>query len=284
MGRVRLATLWRTKQPALPGITAVARVDRRTRQLVKRLRPGDIAIIDHVDIDRLAAESLVECGVAAVVNAATSISGRYPNLGPEILVANGIPLLDGVGTGVLADVRDGDIVRLCDGSLYAGDRVVATGEQQTIETVQRAMADARAGLAVQLEAFAANTMEYLRRDRDLLLDGVGVPEIATELAGKHVLVVVRGYNYREDLVALRRYIRAYHPVLIGVDAGADVLLEGGYRPAMVVGDLESLTDEALRCGAELVVRTDPDGHAPDLDRIQWDPLESTCRHASLSIL
>ena len=245
----------------------MARVDRRTRQLVKRLRPGDIAIIDHVDIDRLAAESLVECGVAAVVNAATSISGRYPNLGPEILVANGIPLLDGVGTGVLADVRDGDIIRLCEGALYAGDRVIATGEQQTIETVQQAMADARAGLAVQLEAFAANTMEYLRRDRDLLLDGVGVPEIATDLAGKQVLVVVRGYNHREDLAALRRYIRAYRPVLIGVDAGADVLLESGYRPAVVVGDLESLSNEALRCGAEIVVRTDPDGRAPDLDRI-----------------
>ena len=267
MGRVRLATLWRTKQPALPGITAVARVDRRTRQLVKRLRPGDIAIIDHVDIDRLAAESLVECGVAAVVNAATSISGRYPNLGPEILVANGIPLLDGVGTGVLADVRDGDIIRLCEGSLYAGERVIATGEQQTIETVQQAMADARAGLAVQLEAFAANTMEYLRRDRDLLLDGVGVPEVATDLAGKQVLVVVRGYNHREDLAALRRYIRAYRPVLIGVGAGADVLLESGYRPAMVVGDLESLSNEALRCGAEIVVRTNPDGRAPDLDRV-----------------
>ena len=268
MGRVRLATLWRTRQPALPGITAVARVDRRTRQLVKRLRPGDIAIIDHVDIDRLAAESLVECGVAAVVNAATSISGRYPNLGPEILVANGIPLLDGVGTGVLAEVRDGDIVRLCDGSLYAGDRVVATGEQQTLETVQQAMADARAGLAVQLEAFAANTMEYLRRDRDLLLDGVGVPEIATQLAGKQVLVVVRGYNYREDLAGLRHYIRAYRPVLIGVEGGADVLLEGGYRPALVVGDVESLSDDALRCGAEIVVRTDPDGRAAGLDRIQ----------------
>ena len=245
----------------------MARVDRRTRQLVKRLRPGDIAIIDHVDIDRLAAESLVECGVAAVVNAAPSISGRYPNLGPEILVANGIPLLDGVGAGVLAEVRDGDIVRLCDGSLYAGDRVVATGEQQTVETVQQAMADARAGLAVQLEAFAANTMEYLRRDRDLLLDGVGVPEIATELAGKHVLVVVRGYNHREDLAALRRYIRAYRPVLIGVEGGADVLLEGGYRPALVVGDVSSLSDNVLRCGAEIVVRTDPDGREAGLERI-----------------
>ncbi len=146
MGRVRLATPWRTRRPVLPGIVAVARVDRRTRQLVKRLRPGDIAIIDHVDIDRLAAELLVECGVAAVVNAATSISGRYPNLGPEILVANGIPLVDGVGAGVLAEVRDGDIVRLCEGSLYAGDRVVATGEQQTVETVQQAMADARCWL------------------------------------------------------------------------------------------------------------------------------------------
>jgi uncharacterized membrane-anchored protein len=271
---MRIATLRRPRQPQLPGITAVARVDRRTKQLTKRLRPGDIAVIDHVDIDRIAAESLVEAGVAAVVNAATSISGRYPNLGPEILVAKGIPLVDGVGSAVLGDVHDGDIVRLDGGTLYAGDRAVAKGERQTIDTVQLAMAEARAGLAVQLEAFAANTMEYLRRERDLLLDGVGVPEIRTELDGKQVLVVVRGYNYREDLVALRPYIREYRPVLIGVDGGADALLENGYRPALVVGDMDSISDAALRCGAEIVVHAYRDGRAPGLQRIEALGLES----------
>ena len=269
MVRVRLAPLRRSRRPHLPGITAVARVDPRTRQLAKRVRRGEIAVIDHVDIDRIAAEALVEAGVAGVVNAATSISGRYPNLGPEILVAQGIALLDSVGSSVLAEVRDGDIVRLDGNTLYAGDRIVATGEEQTIETVQLAMAQARAGMAVQLEAFAANTMEYLRRDRDLLFDGVGVPEIRTELAGKQVLVMVRGYNYREDLIALKRYIHDYRPVLIGVDAGADVLLENGYQPAMIVGDLDSLSDAALRCGAEIVLHTHRDGRiTPGSERIR----------------
>jgi uncharacterized membrane-anchored protein len=265
---MRIATMRRPRQPQLPGITGVAKVDRRTKQLTKRLRAGDIAVIDHVDLDRIAAESLVESGVAAVVNAATSISGRYPNLGPEILMAKGIVLVDGVGSGVLAEVREGDIVRLDGDTLYAGDRVIATGEVQTAESVQLAMAEARAGLAVQLEAFAANTMEYLRRERDLLLDGVGVPDIRTDLDGKQVLVVVRGYNYREDLVALRPYIREYRPVLIGVDGGADALLENGYYPALVVGDMDSISDAALGCGAEIVVHAYRDGHAPGLARIE----------------
>jgi len=275
MRRVRLAPLRRSRRPHLPGITAVARVDPRTRELAKRVRRGEIAVIDHVDLDRIAAESLVEAGVAGVVNAATSISGRYPNLGPEILVANGIPLLDSVGAQVLAEVRDGDIVRLDGNTLYAGDRAVASGDEQTIETVQLAMAQARAGMAVQLEAFAANTMEYLRRDRDLLFDGVGVPEIRTDLAGKQVLVMVRGYNYREDLIALKRYIHDYRPVLIGVDAGADVLLESEYQPALVVGDLDSLSDAALRCGAEIVLHTHRDGRTtPGSERIRNLGLEA----------
>jgi uncharacterized membrane-anchored protein len=275
MVRVRIATLRRSRRPALPGITAVARVGPRTRLLAKRLRRGEIAVIDHVDIDRVAAEALVESGVAGVVNAATSISGRYPNLGPEILVARGIALLDSVGSSVLAEVHDGDIVRLDGNTLYAGDRVIATGEQQTIETVQLAMAHARDGMAVQLEAFASNTLEYLRRDRDLLFDDVGIPEIRTDLAGKHVLVMVRGYNYREDLIALKRYIHDYRPVLIGVDGGVDVLLENEYKPALIVGDLDSLSDAALRSGAEIVLHTSRDGRTtPTSDRLRNMGLEA----------
>ena len=275
MLRVRIAPLRRSRRSALPGITAVARVGARTRPLAKRLRRGDIAVIDHVDIDRIAAEALVEAGVAGVVNAAASISGRYPTLGPEILVAYGIALLDGVGSSVLAEVHDGDIVRLDGNTLYAGDRVIATGEQQTIETVQLAMARARDGMALQLEAFASNTLEYLRRDRDLLFDSVGIPEIRTDLASKQVLVMVRGYNYREDLIALKRYIHDYRPVLIGVDGGVDVLIENGYKPALIVGDLDSLSDAALRSGAEIVLHTSRDGRTtPNSDRLRNMGLEA----------
>ena len=269
-GVMRLATLRRPRSGHRePGVVGTARLDRRTKRLTKRLRPGDVAVIDHVDLDRVAAEALVAANVCAVLNTSPSISGRYPNLGPEILLTAGIPLVDITDGDLFAELRDGDTVRLLDDTLYAADgRVIAKGELQTADIVASAMAEARAGLAVQLEAFASNTMEYLKRERDLLLDGIGVPDIKTVLEGRHVLVVVRGYDYRQDLVALRHYIREYRPVLLAVDGGADALLEEGLKPHLIVGDMDSVSDEALRCGAEIVVHAYRDGNAPGLDRVR----------------
>ncbi|WP_255362609.1 putative cytokinetic ring protein SteA [Blastococcus aurantiacus] len=250
-------------------MSGVVRLDRRTKTLTKRLRPGDIAVIDHVDIDRVSADALVSCKVAAVVNAAPSISGRYPNLGPEILVNAGIPLLDGVGRDVFAALKEGTSVRLVENQLMTGDgTVVAEGVAQDAERIAASMAEARAGLSAQLEAFAANTMEYMKRERALLLDGVGVPDVSTAIDGRHVLIVVRGYDYKEDLHALRSYIRDYRPVLIGVDGGADALIEAGYQPDMIIGDMDSVSDASLTSGAEVVVHAYPDGRAPGLPRVQ----------------
>ncbi len=265
---VRLRLVRRPPAAAPTGISAVARVDARTKRLTTRLAPGEIAVIDHVDLDRVSAEALVACRPAAVLNAAPSISGRYPNLGPEILVAAGVPLIDSAGPELLHTVRDGQLVYLDGATLRRDGRVLATGVVQTEESVAEAMAEARAGLAVQLEAFAGNTMEYLRRERELLLDGVGVPEVRTRFTGRHTLVVVRGYHYKDDLHALRAYIREYRPVLVGVDGGADALRENGYAPDMIVGDMDSVSDAALRSGAELVVHAYRDGTAPGLPRLQ----------------
>jgi uncharacterized membrane-anchored protein len=266
---MRIGTVRRGRAPeTAPGVTGTARLDRRTKNLTKRLRPGDIAVIDHADVDRVSADSLVACKVAAVVNAAPSTSGRYPNTGPGILVEAGIPLVDGVGKDVFAQLKEGVDVRIEDNRVYAGDALVATGVEQNTETVAEAMAEARTGLSMQLEAFATNTMEYMRRERALLLDGVGVPDVATPIDGRHVLLVVRGYDYKEDLQALRPYIRDYRPVLIGVDGGADALKEAGYQPDMIIGDMDSVSDAALRGGAEVVVHAYPDGHAPGLERVR----------------
>ncbi|MET8869984.1 putative cytokinetic ring protein SteA [Nonomuraea sp. NPDC004580] len=251
----------------LPGITAVARIDRRTKRLTKRLQPGEIAIIDHVDVDRVSAEALVACGASAVVNVASGISGRYPNLGPQILLEAGVPFIDNANQELFERVKDGDVVRVCDGVVYLDDDVVGKGEEQTPETVEAAMAEARAGLSVQIEAFAVNTMEYVRGEGKLLIDGVGVPEIRTSMEGRHVLIVVRGYHYKEDIATLRPYIREYRPVLVGVDGGADALLEAGYLPDVIVGDFDSVSTKALTCGAELVVHAYRDGRAPGLERV-----------------
>ncbi|MEV5502972.1 putative cytokinetic ring protein SteA [Nonomuraea fuscirosea] len=251
----------------LPGVTAVARIDRRTKRLTKRLQPGEVAIIDHVDVDRVSAEALVACGASAVVNVASGISGRYPNLGPQILLDAGVPFVDNANQELFERVKDGDVVRVCDGVVYLDDDVVGKGEAQTLETVEAAMAEARAGLAVQIEAFAVNTMEYVRGEGKLLIDGVGVPEIRTPMEGRHALIVVRGYHYKEDIATLRPYIREYRPVLVGVDGGADALLEAGYLPDVIVGDFDSVSTKALTCGAELVVHAYRDGRAPGLERV-----------------
>ncbi|MER7429616.1 putative cytokinetic ring protein SteA [Nonomuraea rubra] len=263
----RMPGLRGRKVEGLPGVTAVARIDRRTKRLTKRLQPGEIAIIDHVDVDRVSAEALVACGAAAVVNVASGISGRYPNLGPQILLDNGVPFVDNANQELFERIKDGDVVRVCEGVVYLDDDVVGKGEQQSLETVESAMAEARAGLAVQIEAFAVNTMEYVRGEGKLLIDGVGVPEIRTPMEGRHVLIVVRGYHYKEDIATLRPYIREYRPVLVGVDGGADALLEAGYLPDVIVGDFDSVSTKALTCGAELVVHAYRDGRAPGLERV-----------------
>lgn len=260
-------SLRRRTAPAGPGISGTARVDTRTKSLTKRLRPGDVAVIDHLDIDRVSAEALVACRPAAVLNAARSTSGRYPNLGPDILVEAGIPLIDDLGADVLT-LAEGQQVRVLDNQVLDGDRLVAEGTRQDAESVAAAMAEARTGLAVQLEAFAANTMDYLRRERDLLLDGVGVPDIRTRIEGRHVLIVVRGYHYKEDLVILRSYIKEYRPVLVGVDGGADAIIEAGWKPDLIVGDMDSVSDRALKSGAEVVVHAYRDGRAPGVERVE----------------
>jgi uncharacterized membrane-anchored protein len=264
---VRFPHVRRGKADAPPGIVAVARVDKRTKVLVKRLAVGEIAVIDHADLDRVSADELIACKVAAVVNAAKSITGRYPNLGPQLLLDAGIPLVDDVGRDVMSRVAEGAVVRLDGEVLYCNDQVVAKGVVQNQRTLAAAMDEANAGVPTQIDSFAANTLEFLRRERDLLTNGMPVPQLATKMHGKHVLVVVRGYRYREDLRTLRPYIREYRPVMMAVDGGADALLEAGYLPQVIIGDMDSVSDDALGSGAELVVHAYPDGRAPGLERL-----------------
>jgi len=247
--------------------TRTARVDRRTKNLLRRIQPGEVAVIDHEDLDRVAAEELVAKQVSAVVNAAPSISGRYPNLGPLIVVDAGVPLIDGVGKLLTSKVREGDQVRVQDDRVYVGDRLAGVGTRQTPESVAAAMSAAQQRLADQFEDFATNTLGFMARERDLLFGGSGLPDLDHRLSARHVLVVVRGYSYREDLAALRPYIREVKPVLIGVDGGADALREEGYRPDIILGDMDSVSERALMDGAEIVLHAYRDGSAPGRERL-----------------
>jgi uncharacterized membrane-anchored protein len=261
------ALLSRNADPR-PGLTGTARVDRDIDRLLRRVGPGDIVVLDALDLDRITADALVEAGVAAVVNASTSISGRYPNLGPEVLVANNVALIDEAGPEVFKKIKDGARVRVNNGGVYSGDRRIALGTERTDEEIHELMHEAKSGLVAHLEAFAGNTIEFIRSESPLLIDGMGIPDIDVDVNRRHVVVVAEEPSAAEDLRSLKPFIKEYQPVLVGVGTGADVLRKAGYRPQLIVGDPESMSVEVLRSGAQVVLPADADGHAKGLERIQ----------------
>jgi len=245
-------------------VEGTARLDRRTKRLTGRLRPGDVAVIDHDELDRVAAETLLERGAAAVVNARASVSDRYPNLGPLVLVSAGIPVLDNVGAEIFDRIAEGDRVSVDGNRLVSGGETVAEGELLTEDGVRKRMDASHARMSSAVERFAENTMDYVRREQHILLEAVRTPELRTKLSGRHALVVTRGYHYREDLDALRAYITEMRPVVIAVDGAADACLERGIRPDIILGDMDSVSPGALASGAELVVHAYPSGEAPGM--------------------
>jgi len=248
-------------------VAGPARADRRTKELVKRLSPGDIAVIDHADIDRVAAENLIRCAPSAVINASTSFTGRYPHMGPLLIAEAGIPLIDDVGPEVLDLFTEGEQLRLVGSDLWRGDELLAAGQRQDADDLARRVIRARADMGAELEAFAVNTLEWIRREARLTFEPIVLPPLSCDFRGRHALVVVRGHDFRSDLKALRAYIREFSPVLVAVDGGADALLEVGLRPDIIIGDFDSVSEEALACGADLVHHVHPDGRAPGREQL-----------------
>lgn len=249
-------------------VKGTIRLDRRTKNLAKRLRPGDIALIDHVDIDSTAARMLVEARAAAVINAAKSCSGRYPNLGPHVLLEAGIPIVDNTGDELFKGLHEGEQIEIVNGSVRRNGQVLVEGDLLTIKQADKLMEQARENLGNELEHFAENTLSYVTKEKSILLDPTSLPDVATPINGRHALVVVRGETYKEDLAIIRAYIRDVRPVLIGVDGGADALVEMGLKPDIIIGDMDSVSDSALKCGAELVVHAYTNGKAPGMARVE----------------
>ncbi|MFY9765338.1 MAG: putative cytokinetic ring protein SteA [Mycobacterium sp.] len=257
-----------SRNTSRPGVVGTARVDRDIDRLLRRVCPGDIAVLDVLDLDRITADALVDAEIAAVVNASPSVSGRYPNLGPEVLVANGVTLIDETGPDVFKKIKDGAKVRLHNDGVYAGDRRLIRGTERTDDEIADLMQEAKSGLVSHLEAFAGNTIEFIRSESPLLIDGIGIPDVDVELRRRHVVVVAEEDDAADDLKLLKPFIKEYQPVLIGAGGGADVLRKAGYRPQLIVGDPSTLSTEVLKSGAQVVLPADADGHAPGLERIQ----------------
>lgn len=273
--------------PALPGpgaaIHGSAKLDRRTKQLVKRLDAGDVAIIDHADLDRIAAEDLVATGVRAVVNVSPSSTGRYPNAGPLVLARGGVRLIDAPAAPLFEELKDGDPLAIVGGEVRRNGTVLAVGRVLAAPELAEQLSEHRQRIDEALASFAENTITHLREEGELLAGRMELPRTRTVFRDRHVLIVVRGTTHRKDLRALRAYIRDVRPVLVGVDGGADAIREEGLTPDVVLGDMDSASDEALRCGAELLVHAYADGHAPGCARLERLGLEyKTVRAVGIS--
>jgi uncharacterized membrane-anchored protein len=262
---------WLSRSPL--EVQGTARLGKRTKLLVKRLRPGDVAIIDHRDLDRMAAEDLVECGVKGVVNVAPSTSSRYPNSGPLILARAGVHLVDAVGAPLFDDLSDGDHIVLRGGTVLGPNGVVAEGHVRTLAELTEVAHEQQERIGEAIEDFAENTLTHIREERELVAGRLKIPELRTDFRDRHALIVVRGTDYRRDLQAIRPYVRDVQPVLVAVDGGGDALLEAGLKPDIIVGDMDSASDKVLSCGAELVVHAYRDGSAPGCDRLERLGLE-----------
>jgi uncharacterized membrane-anchored protein len=249
-------------------IAGRARLGKRTKHLVKRLCPGEIAVIDHADLDRVSGEDLIACGISAVINQAPSSTGAYPNMGPLLLVQAGIHLVDEPDADLFEALSDGDAIEVRGGEILRNGRLIATGTVRDPAAVLAAHEVQREEIGDALHAFAANTVEHMVAERELLSGKIELPRFTTDFRDRPVLIVVRGVDHQRDLRALRPYIRDTRPVLVGVDGGANAIIEEGFQPDMVVGDMDSATEATLRSGAELVVHAYPDGRAPGRQRLE----------------
>ncbi len=251
-----------------------AKLDKRTKNLVTRLNSNDIAIIDHKDIDRVSAEGLIDSGIEVVINTNQSISGRYPNIGPLLIASAGIHLIDSADSEIFNKISEGEQITIQNDKIISKNKIISQGKVMTVMDIQKIMEDAEMKIGLELEKFAQNTLQYMQEERSFLLDGTRIPDIKTKIKDRHVLVVTRGYEYKEDLQALRSYIREFKPLFIGVDGGADAILNEGYRPDIIIGDMDSVSDNALMSNAELVVHAYVDGRAPGKERLDQLNLDS----------
>lgn len=245
-----------------------AKKDVKTKNLIKRLTPGDIAVIYHQDIDEVAARQLAEKKVAAVVNGPKSISGKYPNQGPGVLCSAGILIIDNIGDEAFNAIEENDLLYYSDGILYRNDTPLCNAPLLLEEEVKEKMELSALNIKETLHDFIDNTLDYAKKEKYMILDPISLPKLKTKIKGRHVLIVTRGKNYIEDLKAIKAYITEMNPVIIGVDGGGDALLDFGLKPDIIIGDMDSASDKCLKNSREIIVHAYTDGRCPGMERLE----------------
>ncbi|NLJ41682.1 MAG: hypothetical protein GX352_08760 [Clostridiales bacterium] len=256
-------------------IRGIAKKNHRTKALISQLSYNDIAVIDHMDIDGVAAMQLVEKKVQAVINAAPSVSGKYPNRGPGVLYSAGVPIIDNIGQDAFNKITNNDYLEVDEDRLMVNGSCLCNIKYLTQNDIDIKMKEASANFWNVLDKFIENTLNYAKREKELIIQPASLPNIRLQMGGRHVLVVIRGNNHLEDLKAIRVYIEEMNPVMVGVDGGADAILDCGYRPDIIIGDMDSVSDRCLRACKEIIVHAYPDGRCPGMKRIENLGLKAT---------
>lgn len=255
-------------RPDLPGVTAPVRDIARDPKSLRKLAAGDIVVIDGPQISLGLAQRLIETNVAAVATVLPSEKGNVPRFGPQLLIDSGVAFIDGIGEAGRQAIKSGKKYRLDDGVFYKGENELARGEVITLEQAVENFQEARELLVDHMEALSGNLTEFVRSEAPLFIDGLGIPEVDVQMNNLPVVIVSPGPSHKDEIKQLKRFIREQDAVLIGVESAADSLLEAGYKPQLVVGDPEFMSDKVLRSGATVILPADPDGHAAGLERIQ----------------
>jgi len=263
----------RRKLPRTFFISGALVADAKTKQLCKRIQPGQIALITHEDVDDIAAETLIDARVGAVINTRPFLTGNFPAAGAKRLLAAGIPMFEVAepftpsltavdGLQVAINLGEQRLERAADGW------PICPLEQVTRAKIEEQWKKAQNQIEATLSRFIDNTLMYASQEKDLFLKPLPKLPLHTRMENRHVVVVVRGQHYRQDLRTLASYIHEYKPVLIAVDGGADALQQQGLVPDLIIGDMDSATDTALTSGAEIIVHAYPDGTAPGRKRVE----------------
>lgn len=253
----------------LPGLQGTLRDCTTDGKGLKKFSPGDFAVIDAADISRQEAQALVDVNPAAVINVERFSTGSIPNYGPYMLLDADARLIEGVGQDFVAAFKDGKKARITeDGTVYIGEKALGSGTVVERVRAEKNFEEAQRNLVDRMEAYFGNSIQFIHSEGPLLIDGLGIPDAGVEMQGRKVLVVSPAEEHRAKIKLLRNFIREYEPVIVGVGAAADSLLDMGYQPDIVIANPEDVKSETLRSGARVILPAGPDGVAPGLERIQ----------------
>jgi len=252
----------------MKSIKGIACKDKLTKHLIQRINKNQIAILKHKAIDLVAAQDLKYKKVKAIINCEPSID-RDCNLdGIKYLIDNNIRIFDVMEESFFETVQEGDVVSLYNNCIYVNNRFCAYYKEIKASDIESYNMEKNTNSMEKNRQFILNTMNYMNFELHYFTNPIELPSLSTNIKDREVLIVSRGRNYREDLKSIKKFILNKKPVIISVDGGADAVTDMGLRSNIIIGDMDSVSDNSLINCDEIIVHSYSNGYAPGLTRIK----------------